>query len=220
MTESRTCPKCEMPFLLEYKRKKPKFCSVDCRKKSLLERLKQERLEARTPKVCIGCGETFMAARPTLQKACSKKSCKNRRWDKCSVCGVDFFRYRNRPNVKPVCKACKRPPRQQKVVDWVVCTCCGFEFLSSNANRKKACDPCRKKNRRTIPTATRRKVIERDGCVCRHCGKEVHEGDALCDNRLHIDHIIPRSMGGSNSHANLQVLCRSCNLNKSNSFIG
>ena len=32
---------------------------------------------------------------------------------------------------------------------------------------------------------------------------------------MHVDHILPRSKGGSDDDFNLQTLCRSCNLHKS-----
>ena len=35
---------------------------------------------------------------------------------------------------------------------------------------------------------------------------------------LHIDHIYPKSKGGSDVEGNLQVLCARCNLQKSNKF--
>jgi 5-methylcytosine-specific restriction endonuclease McrA len=33
---------------------------------------------------------------------------------------------------------------------------------------------------------------------------------------LHVDHIKPRSLGGTNDPDNLQTLCRKCNIGKSN----
>ena len=46
-------------------------------------------------------------------------------------------------------------------------------------------------------------VIRRDG-VCQMCGQEGN----------HVDHVIPRRLGGDDSITNLQLLCASCNLSK------
>jgi 5-methylcytosine-specific restriction endonuclease McrA len=54
----------------------------------------------------------------------------------------------------------------------------------------------------------RQTVINRDGC-CQMCGTE---------ERLSVDHIVPRSLGGDDSLSNLQVLCGSCNSSKGGRF--
>jgi len=54
--------------------------------------------------------------------------------------------------------------------------------------------------------AQRERVFNRDGRVCQICGTD--EGE------MHIDHIIPRKVGGDHSLDNLRVLCKSCNLRK------
>ena len=46
--------------------------------------------------------------------------------------------------------------------------------------------------------------------VCKECGKEPPE------IKLHIDHIIPVSLGGKSDSKNLQFLCNECNLKKKN----
>lgn len=51
----------------------------------------------------------------------------------------------------------------------------------------------------------RKKVFERDGNKCLHCG--------TIEN-LTLDHIIPLSKGGSGKIDNLQTLCQPCNLKK------
>jgi len=59
---------------------------------------------------------------------------------------------------------------------------------------------------RHIPQDVKNAVWQRDGGKCAQCGAEHY---------LEYDHIIPFSKGGANSVANVQLLCRSCNLKKS-----
>ena len=64
--------------------------------------------------------------------------------------------------------------------------------------------------RSPIPKKMRQHVIERDGYVCGLCGGDVDQAD------LHIDHILPVSLGGQNEPSNLQVAHSLCNIKKGN----
>ena len=57
---------------------------------------------------------------------------------------------------------------------------------------------------------TRTHILARDQCTCQHCGA------TLPPSQLHVDHITPRAMGGTDHPANLQTLCAPCNLRKGN----
>jgi len=57
-----------------------------------------------------------------------------------------------------------------------------------------------------IPEDVKLVVWARDGGACVRCGSK-HD--------LHFDHIIPVARGGGNSQENIQILCKSCNLQKS-----
>ncbi len=59
--------------------------------------------------------------------------------------------------------------------------------------------------REGIPTEVRRQVWRRDGGKCVKCGSR---------RNLEYDHIIPVSMGGSNTARNIELLCESCNRSK------
>jgi 5-methylcytosine-specific restriction endonuclease McrA len=65
---------------------------------------------------------------------------------------------------------------------------------------------------RTIPLNIRLKVFSRDNFRCIFCGKSPATN---VGTRLHIDHIVPFSKGGTNVPKNLQTLCEECNLGKS-----
>ena len=62
---------------------------------------------------------------------------------------------------------------------------------------------------RAIPASVKCFVWERDNQRCVYCGSSVD---------LEYDHIIPFSWGGSNSPENVQLLCKKCNRNKSDSL--
>ncbi len=49
-------------------------------------------------------------------------------------------------------------------------------------------------------------VWSRDGGACARCGSK---------EKMHFDHIIPVVKGGGNGENNIQLLCQSCNLKKS-----
>jgi hypothetical protein len=53
-------------------------------------------------------------------------------------------------------------------------------------------------------------IFERDGNKCLHCGTT---------QNLTIDHIKPKSKGGSNLVSNLQTLCKSCNGRKGDKWV-
>ena len=59
---------------------------------------------------------------------------------------------------------------------------------------------------RHIPQDVKNAVWQRDAGKCVQCGATSY---------LEFDHIIPHTKGGANTVANIQLLCRSCNLKKS-----
>lgn len=70
-----------------------------------------------------------------------------------------------------------------------------------------------------MPRGVRAEVLLRDGNRCRSCGWQ--PGDPVPQKKgwdlyrgLEIDHIHPKSAGGSDEPDNLQVLCTSCNTSK------
>lgn len=57
------------------------------------------------------------------------------------------------------------------------------------------------------------RVLKRDDFKCRACGGSPATKPGL---NLHVDHIVPWSVGGETIEDNLQALCELCNLGKSN----
>jgi 5-methylcytosine-specific restriction endonuclease McrA len=58
-------------------------------------------------------------------------------------------------------------------------------------------------------TLSRRAVLHRDGNRCQYCGRDADS----------IDHVIPRSRGGTHAWDNVVAACRRCNLAKGNRLL-
>jgi 5-methylcytosine-specific restriction endonuclease McrA len=73
----------------------------------------------------------------------------------------------------------------------------------AHAALRQEADPAPR--REFIPVEVRKAVFDRDGGRCRTCGSNFD---------IQYDHILPFSMGGSSTVANMQILCASCNRDK------
>lgn len=72
---------------------------------------------------------------------------------------------------------------------------------------------------RGISKETRAFVLDRNGFTCQMCGAaagEHHPYDNGRKTRLHIAHIVDKSMGGTDELSNLRALCSVCNEGASN----
>ena len=63
-------------------------------------------------------------------------------------------------------------------------------------------------------SSSRARVVARDGRLCRYCGTYLDEQD------LTLDHVVPRSKGGTNAQVNLAVCCAPCNSDKGDDDLG
>lgn len=67
---------------------------------------------------------------------------------------------------------------------------------------------------RSISKEVRAYVLDRNGFTCQMCGAvagEPHPYDPARKTRLHIGHIIDKSVGGSDAVSNLRAICSVCN---------
>jgi HNH endonuclease len=66
---------------------------------------------------------------------------------------------------------------------------------------------------RTLSTKLRAEVLDRNGFTCQMCGLSPGDIDPATGRkvRLHIGHIIDKSLGGKDELSNLRALCSTCN---------
>lgn len=68
----------------------------------------------------------------------------------------------------------------------------------------------------SINDSIRQLIRQRADCLCEYC----HSSERLSANRFTIDHLIPRSIGGSDELDNLALACRRCNERRYNFITG
>jgi hypothetical protein len=66
---------------------------------------------------------------------------------------------------------------------------------------------------RTISAKLRAEVLDRNGFTCQMCGLTPGDVDPYTGRkvRLHIGHIVDKSLGGEDALSNLRTLCSTCN---------
>jgi hypothetical protein len=75
---------------------------------------------------------------------------------------------------------------------------------------------------RAISKETRAFVLDRNGFTCQMCGAvagETHPYDTTRKTRLHLGHVIDKSMGGTDAPSNLRAICSVCNEGASNATL-
>lgn len=91
----------------------------------------------------------------------------------------------------------------------------GLHTAQASRARQSTTAALRQRERSLMTSGLRVTILKRDDYRCRMCGASASDGAVL-----HIDHIKPVSHDGLTVPENLQTLCQSCNLGKSNRFVG
>jgi 5-methylcytosine-specific restriction endonuclease McrA len=90
----------------------------------------------------------------------------------------------------------------------------GFAEMRRIREHQSTAGFLRQQERNRMNANLRYQVLTRDNSRCQRCG-----ASALTHGvTLHVDHIVPVSKGGKTVLGNLQTLCETCNLGKSNRF--
>lgn len=119
-----------------------------------------------------------------------------------------------------------------KPIEVKTCVICGGHFESSRDDAKTCSVACRRERDRIIrnsrykelrekglfdESVTLKNVFKKYEGKCQCCGKLLSFDVGVTENDYpSIDHVIPLSRGGSHQWKNVQLLCRKCNILKSN----
>lgn len=171
---------------------------------------------------CISCGTEKKVSGFKNISTCSrcmrdaiKKQQEQSKYKTCIVCGTVF-----KPQRKTAlycCPRCKQRAKDERHIDRV---------REKRKINKRLREARATENGKIDYSITLSKLMERDKCICKLCGKKVNEhdydyiGDTFVAGNDYpsIDHIKPLSKGGKHQWDNVQLAHRQCNAIKSNKY--
>jgi 5-methylcytosine-specific restriction endonuclease McrA len=93
------------------------------------------------------------------------------------------------------------------------CLWCNAEFTPIKSNHKYCSVKCREKYNQNILDRDSFMIFNRDKFRCIYCGKSSINDETII---LHLDHVVPYSLGGPDQAYNLVTSCGQCNIAKQN----
>jgi len=156
-------------------------------------------------------------------------------WKQCECCTKDFVAARQ--YTKYCSKRCLWTQKERRkggrssadiAAEARQCIRCEGTYNSPYPQRVHCSDLCRELHRKDrgvtlyhgwISQAERAALYERDNYTCWLCNEMCDAGaDQQRDGKAPtLDHVIPRSKGGTHDYDNLRTACRSCNSTRSDS---
>lgn len=219
-----TCKACGLRFTYEGGRGRPR---IYCDEHRRIDPRRRAEPRERSGE-CIVCGSPFEGI--ASKRYCSN-SCKWRGRDwlraKCSKCGGLTGQTVWAAPDNPTCRPCTRGPnyresrnkRADGYVERWTCAECGVdcERPATKGQRPKYCDTCRRVRRNPLISlrhSERLALYARDGWTCWLCGDGVDRTliGTYSEWRPSLDHVIPRSRGGSDAPENLHLAHWWCNI--------
>ena len=216
----KVCPNCNKEFIVTNADLIQVHCSRACQKQTTEKK--------RAIKTCLGCDKEFTVKKKYLNetaKHCSRK-CRIRTTLKiCALCKVEYFPgaayAENSKFCSNKCRFDKFNKAQKRIAKNPHLKWCsaGKHTFASISNKRSSCNDCRKIDTQIRQLRARhakgsftfeqwREKIKLWGNRCYLCS------ESLIDKKVHIEHRIPISRGGSNWIANIAPACAPCNMSK------
>lgn len=229
---AHTCALCGAVFIAVQRTQR--YCTRRCynNRRPYAERI--ARREANAPrKHCSYCGELFPVVQKLRSTYCSR-SCRSSainvqrtngscgwrcevEWARCQ-CGAPLTKRGRRSYCSARCR--RRSEKYVRVPPSPYhCVTCGRVALGRAGTMYcgRACTPRYGKGRREVPRSVRLAVAKRDRWQCWLCGEGVpRHVPANHPRELTADHVVPRSLGGSDDPINLRAAHRLCNSRRGN----
>lgn len=131
---------------------------------------------------------------------------------KCRKCNNSFIP-QNKSNV--ICKICSQyKPVTKKDIE-KTCKECHKKFITNNYHKIYCSKDCAEKKAKKYFKLSNFQIFERDNFRCVYCGKTSYEDNV----KLIVEHIYPRSKGGTNELFNTVTACAKCNTEKFNRIL-